>query len=420
MTVKTNANKTGTTLIALWVIQGILAIIGSASSLAVSLVLFEESSSATVLAVSTFLGSAAAIYLAPLIGGATDFFSRKTSICAVNILNAVSMACMAWATIVHNMVLMLVFVFLTAICATALALTLQASVRLLRTENDLTKINGFLGLIDSAPVLIGPLVGALIYTLRIPATVFLLDAALSVVGAIVVSLLIWPKQEKPARSRITYFGGNIIQGFKFIYSHKDLWRLQISFAAYNFAAGLCVPVVIVFVLTLPSNTAPEWNLSASNISGAIGLMIGSALVVRYATRISRENMVCGSMFFGSLFGRALLVMASNIWLVLPGMLLRNAMVQTTNAPLTALWQERTPKEIQGIVFGCRRLIGQGLFPIAVALGGVLTDSIATWTGVTQMAAATVVLIIGGTIEVLCACHLRFSSTRSVFRVVPEE
>jgi DHA3 family macrolide efflux protein-like MFS transporter len=42
------------------------------------------------------------------------------------------------------------------------------------------------------------------------------------------------------------------------------------------------------------------------------------------------------------------------------------------APLTAVWQERTPPERQGAILGAKKLLGQGLYPPAVLLGGALT------------------------------------------------
>ncbi|WP_194266014.1 MFS transporter [Arthrobacter yangruifuii] len=403
---------------ALWIIQSVLAIIGSASSLAVSLVLFENSASAAVLAASTFLGAAAAIYLAPLIGGVTDLFSRRTAICAVNIANAGAMAAMAWATVIHSIALMLIFVFAASVCSTALALTLQASVRVLRTEKDLTKVNGMLALIDSAPVLVGPLLGAVLYSLKLPVAVFLADAALSLVGAALVLLLAWPAEEARG-GKAQYFGGNLKAGFGFIYARRDLLRLQLSFAVHNFAGGLCVPVVIVFVLSFPGTGTPEWNLTASNIAGALGLMAGAALVTRFGTSIPRVTLVCGSTFLGSLFGRALVVLAPTLWLVIPGMFLRNAMVQAGNAGLSALWQERTPPRIQGIVFGCRRLLGQGLFPVAILLGGLLVDALAALDGMDRLSAAKAVLVIGGALEIGCIAYIRFSRTSRVFAPLPE-
>ncbi|WP_186764262.1 MFS transporter [Arthrobacter yangruifuii] len=402
----------------MWTIQAILAIVGSASTLSVSLVLFEISASAAVLATSAFLGAAASIYLAPLIGGISDLFSRRTSICAVNIANAAAMAAMAWATLIHSTALMLVFVFAAALCSTALALTLQASVRVLRTEKDLTRINGMLGLIDSAPVLIGPLLGAVLYSLGIPVAVFAADAALSLVGAALVLLLAWPDEERRAR-KIQYFGGNLKAGFGFINAHRDLLRLQLSFSILNFAGGLCVPVVIVFVLSFPGAGTPEWNLTASNIAGALGLMAGAALITRFGTSIPRVTLVCGSTFLGSLFGRALVVLAPTLWLVIPGMFLRNAMVQATNAGLSALWQERTPPRIQGVVFGCRRLLGQGLFPGAILLGGLLVDALAALDGMDRLSAAKAVLVLGGALEVACIAYIRFSRTSRVFAPLPE-
>jgi DHA3 family macrolide efflux protein-like MFS transporter len=67
------------------------------------------------------------------------------------------------------------------------------------------------------------------------------------------------------------------------------------------------------------------------------------------------------------------------------------------APLTAVWQERTPPERQGAILGAKKLLGQGLYPPAVLLGGALTAALHP---LGQETALRVVVIAGGLGEAL--------------------
>lgn len=118
-------------------------------------------------------------------------------------------------------------------------------------------------------MIIGTIVGALVYSLSIPAMVFVIDAVASAVGGLVVLSSAWPTQNLTHRLKNSYFGVNLAAGFRIIFRDSQLRKLQLSFAVSNFAAGLRLLVAIVFVVSLPGANSPEEYLSTSNITSGM-------------------------------------------------------------------------------------------------------------------------------------------------------
>ena len=86
----------------------------------------------------------------------------------------------------------------------------------------------------------------------------------------------------------------------------------------------------------------SWCLSAVNIAGSAGLLIGSAIITITAARLRRDKLIICGMVGGAIFGGIVLAFSPAIPFVILAYLLKNLFVQLTNAPLTAIFQEHTP------------------------------------------------------------------------------
>ena len=76
------------------------------------------------------------------------------------------------------------------------------------------------------------------------------------------------------------------------------------------------------------------------------------------------------MVAGAVLGRLVVpLVLGSFLLVAVVSFVRNVCTQWVNTPLTALWQERIPRDMQASVFGARRFLGQGAYPLALLLGG---------------------------------------------------
>lgn len=354
-----------------------MSLLGStAASFALGLVAYAETGSVSVLALITAVSTFGSIYLAPICGAVADHFERKTTALFCNLaLGFVSgaLALIVYFGVSKYIPLLLGLVLVSALLNTGLSVTLAASVRELRSEANLTRVNGVTSLLENGPTVAGPLLGAAIYALLAAELIFVIDAATFFLCALAVAFVRWPPRMRDASpKRLRPFAG-ARSGLTYIWRDRDLRSVQLSFAGINLFNGLAIAATTAFVVAASREGMDAWNLATVNISGSIGLLVGSLIVFTLANRVSRRWLIGGAVVVGALFGRTLLVLTALpfIWALSYGA--RNMCVQITNAPLTAIWQERVPQEIQATVFGARRLLGQGFYPLAVVVGGLLGD-----------------------------------------------
>lgn len=407
----------------LWSIQVLVLLAASGSSLALSLTAFSTTSSVSVLGAITAISMGSAIYLAPVLGSLLDRLTRKQGIVLANASTSVVAALIALAVAQSwPIAAILGLVFLSSLAASALGISLQASVRVLRREADLTRVSGIVSLVENAPVVAGPIIGALIYALSSPALVFLIEAIVAAGAAVVVAFMRWPVQPAtvPPHSRNPFAG--MLDGLRFIARHRDLAITQGAFAGINVANGLAMPVVTAFVIGSAGIGATRLEesvrLGTINVAGALGLLLGSSLVVVIGGRVRRDLLVLAAISVGAVFGRVLLVLSPALWWLGISIVIRNLGVQTSNAPLTAIWQERTPVHMQGVVFGTRRLLGQGLYPVAVLVGAGIADALASGT-LGPLGAMQAVILAAGVMELCVGVLLARSGALRRLAVAPQ-
>lgn len=391
----------------LWGAQLVLLLLSTGSALALSLSVFDRTEAVTALAAVTAASLASSIYLAPAIGTVIDRVPRKVAIVGANVgvgVTSLAVAAVVWRDLPTW--LLITLVLCAGIFSTAIGLSLQASVRLLRREADLTRANAVVSVIENAPVFAGPLVGALVYALAAPHWVFVIEGAGALAVALLVSRIAWDVPDPVAMRRSPNPFHGLRRGFRFILGDRDLRAVQVSFAGLNVAGGFATPVATAFVIAGAGGAmaAESWRLTTVSIAGSLGLLLGSVVVLALAGRVRRGTMIVGGMVAGGLLGRVGLALTTSLVAIVPAYVARNICVQVSNAPLTAIWQERTPPEIQATVFGARRLLGQGLYPVAVVAGGLLVDALVRM-GVPAVGAMTIALAGAGLVEVVCGLGL---------------
>ncbi|MGC5567854.1 MFS transporter [Streptomyces sp. FR-108] len=354
----------------------LVSLLGSGSaSFVLGLAAYSETRSTAALAAITAVTMVGTIYLAPLCGALADQFARRTVLLACN--TAAGAVSLALAAVTNGgfgarFGWILLLVLTAALLNATLSVTLSVSVRRLRKEADLTRVNGITSFVESIPTLAGPVLGAALFSLVNPALIFVLDGVTFLMCAATVLRVRWPEAHRPARRRLRPFAG-AAEGVRHILRDPGFRRLQLVFTGVNFFNGLSMAAVTAFVVASSHSGTAPWNLAAVNIGAATGLLTGSAMVILLAGRVDRRYLIGGGVLVGALAGRLGLVATAFVPLWIAAATVRNCSAQLSNAPLTAVWQERVPENIQATVFGARRLLGQGLCPVAVLLGGVAGD-----------------------------------------------
>lgn len=348
-----------------------------------------------------FLGYISSIYLSPFVGNFIDGFKKNKVIACSNLFLGALLLLYLFSFNTKNAYLMLFFVFVSSLLTSAISLSLSSSVSTLFKKDELTRVNGLVSVIENSPLIAGPAIGAALYSIGVIDYAIYASILITITTGILFYRQNWGIEKKKGYK---FFGGNISSGFRFIKERKDLFFLQLIFSSYNFFSGISASVIIVYVISFPSTWGGEWNLAANNILSGAGILLGGTLIALLGKRINRRYSIVGSMFASSLLSRVMLPFVPNIFILLSLFFTRSVLVQFSNAPLTSIWQERVPKENQGTVFGARRFLGQGPYPLALILGGTLANFFGNESII-------YILFFSGILEFLCALMLLISPAK---------
>lgn len=151
--------------------------------------LTKQTGSATILSYATLVGMVPMVVLSPFVGGFIDRTHKKRLL----IISDWIVAAFALALFIagrEQFPLWLVFVSLTmrAIAQTFQMPTIQALIPTLVPEAELTRVNGQLGMVQSANMLIAPALGAFLFSVVDIRWLILLD----VLGALLGTLMLLP------------------------------------------------------------------------------------------------------------------------------------------------------------------------------------------------------------------------------------
>nr|WP_254057032.1 MFS transporter [Clavibacter michiganensis] len=256
---------------------------------------FGETGSALALSALTVVSTVASIYLAPFTGWAADRLGHRRAALASNAVLALSSGGMAVVSAIGPGRLLAVVYPLTlvsALAASTLALTLTASVRRMRREADLTRINGVTSLLQDGPTLLAPVLGAALSAVVAPAAVFVVDGVTSL-GCVDALLVV--RWDAPPDRRIANPFRGARDGIAWIIRHPGLRRLQLGFGALNLANGIAASATTAYVLLLGAGGIGSGaSLAAFSIAGSAGLLAGAAFVAARGDRTPRLVAIAGS------------------------------------------------------------------------------------------------------------------------------
>jgi MFS family permease len=248
-----------------------------------------------------------------------------------------------------------------------------ASITMLVDRSQYGRVNGMLdfgqaGTTIAAPALAGVLLGLVNIW-----GVLLVDFATFLFAAATLLLVHIPRPETSAEGRKAK--GSIWKeaayGWTFIRERPGLLGLLLFFAAVNLALCTSGVAILPMVLAFTGNTALTGTV---NSLVGVGLLIGGAIMT--ATGGPKPR-VYGVLGIGLVLSACLVLVGlrPSIYVVGAGVLLWYIGLPIMNGSSTAIWQSKTPGDVQGRVFAMRRMIAQFTTPIGDFMAGPLSDKV---------------------------------------------
>lgn len=366
------------TFLIVWFGQ-LVSLLGSGMTrFAITLWVWEQTQSATALALMAFFAFAPSIFFGPIAGAYVDRWDRKRAMMISDV--ASGLVTVALFLLSLNGSLQIWHLYIGAFVAGSFESfqfpAYSSAVTLMVDKENYGRASALFGLNGSIADIATPFISALLYAMIGLQGIYLIDIVtfiFAVATLIVIKLPSVKRSVEGVASR-----GNIwresVFGFQFIWRYKSLFGLQSSFFFANLFFGITLTLTSAMILARTNND--ESTLAIVSAALGIGGVAGGIAMSMWGGL--KERRVRGVLFtfvLVGLLGISIMGMGQNVYWWVVGAFFTMFFLPTANASNQAIWQSKVPPDIQGKVFAARRLIASLSSPLAIITGGLLADYI---------------------------------------------
>ena len=278
-------------------------------------------------------------------------------------------------------------------------------------KDKLEKVNGIISIIQTAILLLGPILGGLVLSISSITYIFLIDIITAAIAILILILFIRiPVHEKARIKQENAYIRDMKEGFAYIKSKKYLGKFFVFYAVAYF---LCPPVVFLAPLQVTrSFGSVVWHLTLTQVALAFGMVIGGVWI---ATVGGFKNRIHTVVFSSCVIGVCTIILGGIpmifpiFWIYLVFLSMVGAGMSLYSAPVTIMLQEKVDSDFQGRVFGVLGMISSSMMPLGIIILGPIADRVAIeW-----------LLIVTGTLAVIQSIIL-FSNKDVVNAGKPKE
>ncbi|MFK7604333.1 MFS transporter [Deinococcus sp. SM5_A1] len=364
------------TFLWMWFGQSISMFGSGMTSFAIGVWLYLQTGTATPLALSILFGNTPAILLSPVAGVIADLYSRKYIMLISDIIQALLALILFFVVISDDIKIPYIYVIL-ALSSAASSFQWpaeQATVSLLIPNDQLGRANGLQSFGEGAANLAAPILAGLLVPLIGIQKIILIDLGTFLVSSTILFLLKIPNNEISSKVEKLNesFGKQIATGWKFIISNPGLLGLLALGSTANLYGYFVTFRLVIPVIINETNDTKILGIVTS-IFG-IGMLVGGIVMTAWGGPKKRIHGIAGAMLISGLLGQVLFGSTSSSLGWVLAVFFGSFVIPIQGGSTNAIWQSRTPKEIQGRVFALRRLISQITAPIGLIAIGPLVDN----------------------------------------------
>jgi MFS family permease len=336
------------------------------------------------------------LFFSPIAGALVDRWDRKEVLVVSDILRAAAVLLVPIAA-VTNVYLVYPLVFMITTISIFFRPARVAILPQIVEEDELLTANSAMWVGETVADGIGyPLAGIFVVALgsALPLA-FWLDAVTYLASAILLSTIV---VGAPLRSRSNAttgadaasvreggIVGELKEGWRFLRREPTLLANTVQATVAQLTVGVMIGLTPAYALTVFGGSPFGWEAVYSFVeaSQSLGNLVGGFVIGLVGTRLAKGRMIIsGYTVFGFLL--FLFSMSGDLGIVL-GLAFGSGIANMAFLiPSQTLFQERTPAELLGRVVGFRFSLVFGAMTLAMAVGGLLADSV----GVTTVIAAS--------------------------------
>lgn len=362
----------GRTFSIVWLGQ-LVSNMGSAmTSFGLAIWVFEQTGSATQLAVIVLAARLPMLLVSPFAGALIDRWDRRTAMILADSGAAAGTLATVLLLVTGNLETWHLYLTLSfsGVFQAFQFPAYSAATTLLVAREHYARASGLVQLAGSIGRIAAPALAAAIVVTSGLTTLFAIDFVtfLAAVGTLIV--VRFPQAE---RSMVTGKGlrsllGEARQGLDFILEKRALLVLMLSFVVVSFAFAFQSVLLIPLLLTMTSEQAAGIVVGL----GGAGLVVGSIALTVWGGPNDRILGVYAPILAMGL-GLVLIGIQPSLITVVAGIILINATHPIAGGSSQAIWQSKVPSELQGRVFAIRQVSAIASAPVAFLVAGTLAD-----------------------------------------------
>jgi DHA3 family macrolide efflux protein-like MFS transporter len=241
-------------------------------------------------------------------------------------------------------------------------------------QDQLTRINGISGVLQSGMTLASPVLAGALLTVWPMEKVFFLDIGTAAIAiAILWFLLEVPPHEKAGKPQAVSYFADLKLGFRYIREHRFLVPFFVFVGILLF---LFAPAAFLTPLQVARSFGGEyWRLTAIEVVFSAGMMAGGTIVAaRGGFRNRIYTMVVSALIMG--ICTVLLGLMPNFWVYLVPMAVFGVAMPFYNTGATVLLQEHVEPDYLGRVFSIFTMLSTSTMPLGMLIFGPLAEVVA--------------------------------------------
>lgn len=375
----------------LWSGEFISAIGNGLTSFGLGVYIFQQTGSASAMALVTLLAFMPSLLLSSIAGVLADRYDRRLLMILGDGFSALGLVFILICIMDQRAQLWQICtgVTISSVFSSLLEPAYKATVTDLLTEEQYTKASGLVGIAGSAKYLISPVIAGFLLSIADIRLLLILDIGtffITAAATLVVRKGLISKNSLPAQSFIQEF----LDGWNAISKNKGVLILIIMTSVITFFLGimqtLCAPMLLSF--TSSSMLGIGETICAS------GMLVSSVIIGSISIKKGYVKMLCVSMLLAGFF-MAMFGMGQNIILICFSGFLFFSMLPFANASLDYLTRTNIKNELQGRAWGLIGLISQLGYVFAYAVSGVAADTIGNVLKIGTGKGAGIMIVVSG-------------------------
>ncbi|WP_086348243.1 MFS transporter [Candidatus Enterococcus clewellii] len=339
--------------------------------------LTKATGSATVLSIATLLGMIPMVVLSPFAGPFIDRLNKKKLLMVTDIIVAIFALILSIAgTLASDFPLWLVYVSLLirSIAQTFQMPTIQSILPTMVPEEELTKVNGQFGMVQSANFIIAPALGAFLFSVIPMNFLILLDVLGAVIG---VGLLIFIKiPHIPSEGERVHLMADTVFGFKKLIENKGLWYITLIGAAFTLIFMPAASLYPLMTMNYFNGTVGQAGLI--EVIYAAGMLAGGTVIGIFGNWKNRmKPVLIAYLVIGLTIGASGLMPPTSMGFLLFATLNAAAGFATPyfNTLLMAMIQQSYEPKYLGRIMGVLNSLMSITGPVGLIFAGPLADRI---------------------------------------------